>query len=97
MIEDDWQLSLIVPFGEAPKLVDTLIDWDARSLFRKLQRYTISIPKKVMWQLIDEGHARELPEYPGTYFLHNKGLYTDRFGFIPPDELDGYDAELMNV
>ena len=97
MIEDDWQLSLIVPIGEAPKLVDTLLDWDARSLFRKLQRYTISIPKKVMWQLLDEDHARELPEYPGTYFLHNKGLYTNRFGFIPPDELDGYDADLMNV
>ena len=97
MIEDDWQLSLIVPVGEAPKLVDTLLDWEARSLFRKLQRYTISIPKKVMWQLLDEDHARELTEYPGTYFLHNKGLYSDRFGFIPPDELDGYDADLMNV
>jgi CRISPR-associated endonuclease/helicase Cas3 len=97
MIEDDWQLSLIVPFGEAPEIVDTLIDWDARSLFRKLQRYTISVPKKIMWQLIDEDHARELPEYPGTYFLHNKGLYSKRFGFIPPDELDGYDADLLNV
>jgi len=93
MIENDWQLSLIVPVGKAPKLVDNLLDWDARSLFRKLQRYTIRISKKVMWQLIDDGHARELPEYPGTYFLMNKGLYSDRFGFIPPDELDGYDPE----
>ncbi len=93
LINDDGQLSLIVPVGEAPKLVDALLDWNARSLFRQLQRYTISIPKKIMWQLLDEGHACELTEYPGTYFLTNKGLYDDRFGFIPPDELDAYDPE----
>jgi CRISPR-associated endonuclease/helicase Cas3 len=91
LIDDGWQLPLIVPFGEAPEVVDKLIEWDARRLFRKLQRYTVSIPKTVMWQLLDEGHARELPEYPGTCYLLNKGLYTDRFGFIPPDELDGYE------
>jgi CRISPR-associated endonuclease/helicase Cas3 len=93
LIDDGWQLPLIVPFGESPEVVDQLIEWDARRLFRKLQRYTVSIPKKVMWQLLDEGHARELPEYPGTYYLHNKGLYTDRFGFIPPDELDSYEPD----
>lgn len=93
LIDDDWQLPLVVPFGEAPEIVDKLIEWDARRLFRKLQRYTISIPKKVMWQLLDEEHARELPEYPGTYYLLNKGLYTDGFGFIPPDELDGYEPD----
>ncbi|MBN2685871.1 MAG: CRISPR-associated endonuclease Cas3'' [Pontiellaceae bacterium] len=92
---DDWQLPLIVPFGEAPRLVDKLLDWDARSLFRKLQRYTISVPKMIMWQLIDEGHARELPEYPGTTYLHNKGLYTNRYGFIPPDEIDHYESETL--
>lgn len=93
LIDDGWQLPLIVPFGEAPEVVDKLIEWDVRRLFRKLQRYTISIPKKVMWQLLDEGHAHELPEYPGTYYLLNKGLYTDRFGFISPDELDSYETE----
>ncbi len=93
LIDDGWQLSLIVPFGESPEVLDKLIEWDARRLFRKLQRYTVSVPKKVMWQLLDENHARELPEYPGTYYLLNKGLYTDRFGFIPPDELDGYESD----
>jgi CRISPR-associated endonuclease/helicase Cas3 len=93
LIDDGWQLPLIIPFGESPDVVDKLIEWDARSLFRKLQRYTVSIPKKVMWQLLDGGHARELPEYPGTCYLLNKGLYTDRFGFIPPDELDGYEPD----
>jgi len=93
LIDDGWQLSLIVPFGESPEVLDKLIEWDARRLFRKLQRYTVSVPKRVMWQLLDENHARELPEYPGTYYLLNKGLYTDRFGFIPPDEFDGYEPD----
>lgn len=97
MIEDGWQLPLIVPFGEALVLVDTLLDWDARSLFRKLQRYTINISKTMMWQLIDEGHARELPEYPGTYLLDNQGLYSDRFGFVPPDDIEAYDPSLTIV
>jgi len=97
LIEDDWQSPLIVPFGEAPDLINRLLVWVARSIFRKLQRYTINIPAKVMKQLIDEGHARDLPAYPGTTYLHNKGLYTNRFGFIPPDELDGYEADVTIV
>ena len=93
MIENGWQLPLIVPFGDAPKIVDKLLDWDARSLFRKLQRYTINIPKNVMWKLIDEGHARELPDYPGTYFLDSKNLYSKIYGFTPPDQIDCYEPE----
>jgi len=94
LINTDWQLPLIIPLGEASQLVDRLLDWEARSLFRKLQRYTINIPKRVMWQLIDEGHARELlPEYPGTYFLLTQALYTKKFGFIQPDKLNAYDVE----
>ncbi len=98
LIDDNWQRSLIVPFGESPELVNQLVSWDVRSLLRKLQRYTVNVPERVMWQLIDEEHARELlPEYPGTYFLDNRGLYDKRFGFIPPDEIDGYDAEVTII
>ncbi len=93
LIENGWQLPLIVPFGDAPKIVDNLLDWDARSLFRKLQRYTINIPKNVMRKLIDEGHARELPDYPGTYFLDNNILYGTIYGFTPPDQIDCYEPE----
>ena len=91
LINDDWQLPLIVPYGDAPKLVAQLIDWNSRKTLRKLQRYTISIPKKNMWQLISESHAHELPGYPGTYYLDTIGLYSNSFGFIPPDGIDAYD------
>lgn len=98
LIDDDWMLPLIVPFGEAPKLVNDLLQWNARSLFRQLQRYTVNIPQRIMDQLTNEGHARELlPEYPGTYYLQNQGLYTHNFGFLPPDEIDAYNPELNIV
>jgi CRISPR-associated endonuclease/helicase Cas3 len=99
LIQNGWQRPLIVPFGEALALVDQLLEehWNARSIFRKLQRFTITIPKIELWKLLDQDHARELTKYPGTYVLHNQGLYTDRFGFIPPDEIDAYDTELTII
>lgn len=97
LIDDDWQQPFIVPFGKAMELVDSLQEWNARTVFRKLQRFTISIAQRQMRQLIDEGHARELADYPGTFVLDNKGLYSNRFGFIPPDEVDAYDPSLTIV
>ncbi len=94
LIDDKWQRPLIVPFEKAQELVDQSLEWDARSVFRKLQRYTISIPEKMMRLLLAEGYARELlPDFPGTYVLDDKRLYTGRFGFIPPDEIQTYDPE----
>lgn len=95
LIDDDWQLPLIVPFGEAHKLVNRLIDepWSFRKSFRKLQRFTINIPEKVHKLLINYSYARELIEYPGTYILDTSILYDDRFGFVPPNEIDSYDPQ----
>jgi len=97
LIDDDWQLPLIVPFDEAPALVDKLLDWDARSLFRKLQLYTINVPKRVMWELVDDDYVHELEAYPGVYYLHSSIPYTDRFGFIPPGELDSFEPEVTII
>lgn len=94
LIDDSWQSPLIVPVGEAPELVDKLIQYEARSVFRKLQRYTISIPKRLLLNLVDEGHAHELKDFPGSYYLDNIGLYDERFGFTPPEGIDCYDPEL---
>jgi CRISPR-associated endonuclease/helicase Cas3 len=99
LIDDDWQHPMIVPFGEAQDLVRRLMKepWNARKLFRQLQRFTVSIPQKLLYQLIDEHQVRELVKYPGTYVLENPGLYSEHFGFTPPDEIDGYDPEMTIV
>ncbi len=97
LIDDDWQQPIIVPYGKAQELVDQLIEhhWEARVLLRQLQRLTISIPKRVHRELIDKGHARELADFPGVTVLHDKGLYTESFGFLSPDKIDAYNPETM--
>jgi len=93
LIDDTWQQPLIVPHGESQELIDRLLEWDARSLFRKLQRYTISVAKPIMRMLLEHDYAHELSEYPETCFLHTENQYTDRFGFVPPGEIDYYEPE----
>jgi len=99
LIDDDWQLPIIVPFGKAHELVDMLINelQNRRILFRKLQRFTINIPMDIHKTIIDHSYAREIPEFPGTYILDSSALYHERFGFIHPDEIDGYDPQATIV
>jgi CRISPR-associated endonuclease/helicase Cas3 len=96
-IDDRGQRTLIVPVGEAPKLATRLPSGDARVLFRKLQRYTISLPERLLRILADMKYAHELPGFPGTWYLDNKALYSDRFGLVPPDGTEGYDIDPMVV
>lgn len=97
LIEDDWQLPIVVPYGEAQELIDRLLEheWESRMLLRRLQRYTINISKQVHGELISKDHARELSDYPGITVLYDKGLYTEPFGFVPPGKIDAYSPETM--
>jgi CRISPR-associated endonuclease/helicase Cas3 len=99
MIDDAWQRPLIVPYEDALKWVDRLIDreWETHNLLRTLQRYTINVPLAVHRKLLDNGHARELHQLPGIYVLDDKGLYSDRFGFVDPEELGQYEPETTIV
>jgi len=91
LIDDRGQRPLIVPFGEASRLVGQLNSGNPRALFRKLQRYTVSIPGRLLQILVHERYAHELPDFPGAWHLDNQALYSDRFGFVPPDGSEGYE------
>lgn len=95
LIDNDWQVPLIVPFGEAADLVDQLLEekWNARKICRKLQRYSVNIPRKAFDALRDGDYAREVEGFEGLFFLHVKQLYDDRFGFIAPDTIDCFNWE----
>ena len=97
MIDDDWQRSLIVPFGEAQALLDRMAtrEWEARMLLRALQRYAVSVPLKTHERLLSEGYAREWKTMPGLYVLDDKALYSDKYGFTHPDEINGYEPETV--
>jgi len=94
-IDDRGQRTVIVPFDEAADLVRELPSGDARILFRKLQQLTISLPIRLLRVMEDMRYAHDLPGFPGTWYLDNRALYSDRFGFIPPDGTEGYNIDPM--
>ena len=95
LIDSDWQMSIIVPFGEAGELIDRLVDehWNKIMLCRKLQRFTVNIPRKAFATLLEGDYIHEVQGFEGLYSLHTKQLYDDRFGFMTPDSIDCFNWE----
>ena len=81
MIDDGYSQSVIVPYDtKAEELIAKLdIDNISRSVLRKLQRYSINLPKKIVQRLLE---SREIQEkLPGVLVLGNENLYTESIGF----------------
>ncbi len=97
LIDSDWQMSVIVPFGDAGELIDKLVDepWNAKSLCRKLQRFAISIPRNVFSALLEGDYIHEVLGFEGLYSLHTQQLYDARFGFIAPDTIECFTCEAL--
>lgn len=93
LIEDDWQESVVVPYGEAISLLAKLVaePWNQHKILRQLGRYSIGIPRYLFNPLSTKEYIRET-NYAGIFFL-DQALYDDRYGFIPPDESDGIDPD----
>jgi CRISPR-associated endonuclease/helicase Cas3 len=98
MINSDWQAPIIVPYENALDLASRLEreTWHYRELLRRLQRYTINLPSQIHRRLIDEGYAREIAQFPGTFILEASPLYDSVLGFLPPEEMVCYEpADIM--
>lgn len=82
LIDDQAQQSVIIWYGEAEKWLALLKkQGPERWLMRKLQRYSVSIPKSLFQQLLDTDEVAEI--YPGIYAQNVDGLYDrHRFGFV---------------
>jgi len=95
LIDNDWQVALIVPFGGSAALIDQLMEepWNARKICRKLQRYTVSVPRNAFNALLDGDYAKAVEGFEGLHYLHVKQLYDDRFGFTAPDSIDCFNWE----
>lgn len=95
LIDSDWQMSVIVPFWEAGKLIDRLVDehWNAKKLLRQLQRFTISIPRHAFSALLEADYIHAVQGFEGLYSLHTQQLYDVRFGFMAPETIDCFTWE----
>lgn len=93
LIDDSAYQTILVRYGDSHQLLDRLeIEGPHRKLMRKLQRYSVNIPKRLFAQLEKQGDVQESKKLPGIYVQVGGTLYDDALGVvidgnIAPDEL----------
>ncbi len=87
LIDDSSQASVFVHYGDAQERIKALFDGGpSRDVLRRLQRYSVNIPRGLFLQLLSEKKIQELrPASPG-YFAQVEGLYHHELGFLGGDE-----------
>lgn len=82
IIDDTSQAPVIVTYSKSKKFIDQInpqaID---KALLRKLQRYTVTIPKHTHQALVDSGHIKEI-EDTGIFVQTVESLYDPITGFL---------------
>ena len=91
LIDDKNQATVVVRYAEKRDEIEKLLgvlaaDGPQRWLMRKLQRHTISIPKRVAEKMLEQG-SLTLP-MPGLYVqVDAENLYDPMLGFKPEDDV----------
>ncbi len=93
LIDDSAYQTILVRYGDGNELLRRLeIEGPHRKLMRKLQRYSVNIPKRVFMQLEKQGDVRESKRLPGMFIQVGDTLYDMMLGVmidgnIAPDDL----------
>jgi CRISPR-associated endonuclease/helicase Cas3 len=95
IIDERGYAPVVVAYEEGSDLIRELEKGKPdRLLLRRLQRYTINIPRYLHSKFIADSSLRELPLSPGIYVQSQPSLYDEDIGFCPdrsliyePDEL----------
>ncbi len=91
LIDEGWQRPVIVEYGEARKILDDLVSdrGNPRLLFRKLQRYTVSIPVKDHQRMQDLDYIRPVDphRFPDVFVQNATSAYHSDVGLLLPDEM----------
>jgi len=93
LIDDSAYQTILVRYGKSPELINVLESVGPnRDLMRKLQRYSVNLPKYLFAQLEEQGDVQESKNLPGIYVQVGDTLYDDALGLvtdgnIAPDEL----------
>ncbi len=93
LIDDSAYQTILVRYGDGHELLERLeIEGPHRKLMRKLQRYSVNIPKRLFAQLEKQGDVRESKRLPGMFIqvgdtLYDKSLGVVIDGNIAPDDL----------
>jgi len=90
LVDDDDQATVVVPYtSKAAASVEPLVaqlsqGTTDRWLLRKLQRYTVTVRRKLVTTWQARGDVREL--VPGLYLLVDEPRYHERLGLTPEDQ-----------
>ncbi|MDD5560061.1 CRISPR-associated helicase Cas3' [Candidatus Methylomirabilis sp.] len=93
LIDESAYAPVVVLYGEGVKLVGVLeSQGPGRWILRRLQRYTVNLPRRVHQKLVEMGAIREV--HPGLFVQSHGALYDEHLGFCAdrsivyePDEL----------
>jgi CRISPR-associated endonuclease/helicase Cas3 len=91
LVDDSAYQTILVRYGDNGILLGKLEkEGPQRWLMRKLQRYSVNLPKRIFAQLEKQGHVREIwqgiyAQVGSTLYDRTIGIVTD--GNITPDEL----------
>lgn len=87
MIDDSAQTSVIVRYGDSDALISSLrAAGPKRDIMRRLQRYTVNVPRRTLDDLLAKGLVEELhlpskPDIPSGVFVQTMpSAYSERFG-----------------
>ena len=79
LIDDVESQSILVWYGESQALIGKLKkDGPERWLMRKLQRYSVNLPRRVVDKLVETGEVQEV--WPGIFAQTVSTLYDDKVG-----------------
>ena len=87
LIDDVETQAILVWYGESQTLLGKLKrDGPERWLMRKLQRYSVNLPRRVVDKLVADGEVSEV--YPGIFGQAVSTLYDDKIGVTVGGTLD---------
>ncbi len=82
MIEDKYSQTVYVRYGKGAEYIDELRATGARAnLLRKLQKYSVNLPRNVVDELVSLGRIEKLTEDSNVYFQTDARDYDEIFGY----------------
>lgn len=88
LIDESRQQSVFVLYGKGAELIQALKkNGPDRWLMRKLQRYSISLPRYAFDKLLKAGDIVEIRPGEGFYAQAYESLYHPRFGFLVGEDM----------
>ncbi len=82
MIEDKYSQTVYVRYGKGAEYIDELRATGARAnLLRKLQKYSVNLPRNVVDELVTLGRIEKLTKDSDVYFQTDARDYDEVFGY----------------